>query len=406
VVLSIFDPSPAQAAPRNRLGARLAGIAKNLALLLLTLAVLAGALEIGARLFTNTPPAIGVRDTVVGKRHRPNFADHVFVEEAGREIFLRFNREGFRGADVPYERAPGTRRVAALGDSFVAAVACDEEETAVHRLEQLLDESHPELDWEILNFGVSGSSTGQELVLYQEIVARYRPEIVLGAYFMGNDFADNSTRLSTNPRIYHALDDHGELVRVPLSTSRRRLSNWLNRHSRFYVWQKRANDILQHRRADGHLIFSTAPSELLDEVWELNERLILALAEEVESDGARFVLVLYPDAAQVYDDRWEAVVQDAGDGAGDLDRDHAERRLVEIAESHGIPVVTMTEEFRRAARGRRAADTDPEDHLYFHGKGHFTARGHLLAATTVHRFLTGSAGRPILESAVTGHSLR
>jgi len=382
-------------------GSRLAGMAKNLALLLVTLVVLAGGLEIGARIFTDMPPAIGVRDTVVGKRHRPHFADDVFVEEAGRKVFLRFNREGFRGADVPYDVTPGTRRIAVLGDSFVAAVACDEEDTMVHRLEQLLDESHPEFGWEVLNFGVSGSSTGQELVLYREIVARYRPEIVLCAYFMGNDFADNSNRLSTNPRIYHELDDRGELVRVHLSTTRRTLSNWLNLHSRFYVWQKRANDILRHRRAEGHLIFSTASSEVLDEVWELNERLILALAEEVESDGARFVLVLYPDAAQVYDDRWEAVLQDAGDGAGHLDRKHAERRLVAIAESHGIPVVTMTDELRRAAGSRRAADTDPEDPLYFHGAGHFTARGHLLAATTVHRFLTEAEGRDILESAVT-----
>ena len=382
---------------RTGLGSRLAGIASNLALLLVTLAVLAGGLEIGARLFTDTPPAIGVRDTVVGKRHRPNFADDVFVEEAGRKIFLRFNREGFRGADVPYEPGPGTRRIAVVGDSFVAAVACDEEETAVHRLEQLFEESHPEFHWEVLNFGVSGSSTGQELVLYREIVARYRPEIVLCAYFMGNDFADNSTRLSTNPRIYHELDDRGELVRVPLSTSRRKLSNWLNLHSRFYVWQKHANDILRHRRAEGHLIFSTASSEVLDEVWELNERLILALAEEVEGDGARFVLVLYPDASQVYDDRWEAVVQDAGDGAGDLDREHAERRLVEIAETHGISVVTMTDEFRRAAGGRRAVDTEPQDHLYFDGVGHFTATGHLLAATTLHRFLTEAEGRTPLR---------
>jgi hypothetical protein len=382
-------------------GSRLAGIAKNLALLVGTLVVLAVGLEIGVRIFTDTPPAIGVRDTVVGKRHRPHFADDVFVEEAGRKVFLRFNREGFRGADLPYEREPGTRRIAVLGDSFVVAVACDEEETAVHRLEQRLDESHPEVRWEVLNFGVSGSSTGQELVLYREIVARYRPEIVLGAYFMGNDLADNSTRLSANPRIYFELDDAGNLVRVPLSTTRRKLSNWLNLHSRFYVWQKRANDILQHRRAEGHLIFSTASSELLDEVWEVNERLILALAEAVESVGGRFVLVLYPDAAQIYDDRWEAVLQDAGDGAAELDREHAERRLVEIAESHGIPVVTLTDDFRRAAGGRRAADTEPEDHLYFHGTGHFTARGHLVAAKAVHRFLTEGEGRPILEWALT-----
>jgi len=291
-------------------------------------------------------------------------------------------------------------------NSFVAAVACDEEDTAVHGLQQRLSASHPEVEWEVLNFGVSGSSTAQQLVLYREIVARYRPEIVLGVYFMGNDFADNSTRLSANPRIYFELDERGELVRVPLSTSRRKLSNWLNRHSRFYVWQKRANDVLQRRRAEGHLIFSTATSELLDDVWELNERLIVALAEEVERDGGRFVLVLYPDAAQVHDDRWEAAVEAAGDAAAHLDREHAERRLLKIAGAHQIPVVTMTDELRRAAGGRRAADTAPGEQLYFDGVGHFTPRGHAAAATVIHRFLTEGEGLPILESALTGRPAR
>ena len=399
MVLSIFDPSPAQAAPRNGLGSRLAGIAKNLAVLLVTLAVLAGCLEVGARLFTNTPPAIGVRDTVVGKRHRPGFADHVFVEEAGREIFLRFNREGFRGADLPYDAKPGTHRIAVLGDSFVAAVACDEEDTAVDQLKRLLDGSHPEVGWEVMNFGVSGSSTGQELALYRQIVARYRPEIVLCAYYMGNDFADNSTTLSGgNPRIYFELDDQGEPVQVPSSLTRRKLSNWLNLHSRFYVWQKRANNIIRNRTNQGYFAFSTESSAVLDEAWELNERLIVTLAEEVERDGGRFVLVLYPDSAQVHDDRWEAALRGAGDTATDFDREHPERRLVQIAETHEIPVVTMTEEFRHAAGGRPAADTPPDEHLYFRGYGHFTPRGHHEAASAVHRFLAEGEGRPILEA--------
>jgi hypothetical protein len=379
-------------------GSRLVGAAKNIALLLGTLTVLAVALEIGVRVLTDVPPVIGVRDTVVGKRHRPNFADDVWVDEAGREVFLRFNREGFRGADVPYESEPGTRRIAVLGDSFVAAVACDEEDTMVDRLRQMLEESHPEVDWEVMNFGVSGSSTGQELALYREIVARYRPDIVLCAYFMGNDFADNSTELSGgNPRLYFELDERGELVQVSVSSARRKLSNWLNLHSRFYVWQKRANDIIQNRTNQGYFAFSTERSELLDGAWELNEKLIATLADEVERDGGRFVLVLYPDPAQVHDDRWEAALEAAGEDGRSFDRDHIERRLVQIAESHDIPVVTMTEEFRVAAGGRTATETPPGEHLFFHGYGHFTPRGHTEAARMVYRFLTEGDGRPILQ---------
>lgn len=382
-------------------GSRLVNLVKNLVLLLSTLALMLVALEIGVRVFADVPPTIGVRDPVIGKKHRPNFAGKVFVDEAGREVFLRFNGEGFRGPDVPYQRAPDARRIAVLGDSFVAAIASDEDDTAVGVLGKLLRQSHPEVRWEVQNFGVSGSSTGQQLKLYREVVSRYRPDIVLCAYFMGNDFTDNSDRLSNNPRIYFALDDRGELVQVPFSAARSEVSAWLNLHSRFYVWQKHANDILQGRHDKDYRIHSTARSEILDATWELNERLILALSNEVERGGGRFVLVLFPDAAQVYDDRWEALLEEAGAHAGELDPTHAENRLASFARDHGIAVVTLTGDLRQAAGGRRASDTEPDELLFFAGVGHFTARGNRLAATAIHRFLTEEGGREILASVLT-----
>ena len=362
------------------------------------MALLLVALEIGVRVLTDIPPALGMRDEVIGRKYRPHFEGEVFVDEAGREVFLRFNGEGFRGADVPLERAPDVRRIAVLGDSFVAAVACEEDDTAVVVLERLLDQSHPEVRWEVLNFGVSGSSTGQQLALYREVVAHYHPDLVLCAYFMGNDFTDNSNRLSHYPRIYFELDDRGELVQVPVSAAQRKVSAWLNLHSRFYVWQKRANDILSGRNREANRIHSTSSEKILTETWELNERLILALSDEVERDGARFVLVLYPGAAQIYDDRWEEILDLAGEHAGELDPTHAEDRLTSLAQAHGIAVVTMTRDLKRATRGLRATDTDPEDLLFFGGAGHFTPQGNRLAAAAIHRFLSEEGGRETLES--------
>ena len=370
---------------------------KSVALVVASLLALVLALEIGTRLLTDVPPVVGERDPVIGKRHRRNYSASIFVEEADREVLLRFNREGFRGADVAYDREPDVRRIAVLGDSFVAAVACDEENTAVHRLQAVLEESHPSRRWEVLNFGVSGSSTGQELVLYREVVARYRPDLVLLAYYVGNDFSDNSNRMSSNPRIYFEIDSRGDLVQVPFSATRRTVSAWLNRHSRFYVWQKQANDVLRARTDDGYWIFCTRPGQALEAVWELNERLILTLFEEVESRGGRFVLVLFPSGTQVYDDMWQTVLEQAGRPPGDFDATYPEQRLTAFGRQHGIPVVTMRAEFEEAAGGRSAGDTPAAEQLFFGGRGHFTERGNDLAARIVHRFLTQGQGREILE---------
>lgn len=383
------------APPRATRPSRTRRAAQNLALLLATLVLGLGLLEIATRLFTNMPPELGRRDAVLGKTYRPGFRGKVYVEESRRKVFLRFNRDGFRGEDLPQEPPPGSRRVAVLGDSFVASVACDEDDTCVRRLQGQLDESHPQVRWDVMNFGVSGSSTGQELVLYRELVSRYHPDVVLCAYYVGNDFTDNSTRFSTNPRIYFDLDDHGNLVQLPFSAARRRLSAWLNAHSRFYVWQKRANDLLvAHGKGDTR-VYRTRTNGDLEHVWRLNARLIRELRDEVEGRGSRFVLVLFPSAPQVYPDVWRRLVEDAGGEAAHLDPDYPDRRLRSVCSESGIPIVTMTREFRDAARARSAEDTPADDLLFFGGVGHFTPQGNRLAARVIHDFL---ARKGILDS--------
>ena len=109
----------------------------NLALVVGSVSIAVLLLEAAVRLLTDVPPVIRERDPVVGSRYRPHFRDRVFVEESGRAVLLAFNRDGFRGPDVPYERAGGVQRVAVLGDSLVAAIACDEADTSVRQLERL-----------------------------------------------------------------------------------------------------------------------------------------------------------------------------------------------------------------------------------------------------------------------------
>ncbi len=379
-------------------GTRVLELAKNLGLLVATLVVGAGALELGTRLFTNVPPPLGRRNAVVGQTYLPGFEGRVFAPEGGREVLLRFNREGFRGADVSVEKAEDVRRVAVIGDSFVASLACDEEKTAVRQLERLLNESHPEVRWEVMNFGVSGASTGQEMVLYRHTVARYRPDLVLCAYFMGNDFEDNSPRMSSNPRVYFDLDEDGRLVQLPFSAARSRRSVWLNRNSRFYVWYKQANDmffwrarVMRGSLEPGHWIFCRKRTEELENAWELNTRLIGAFHAEVESRGARFALVLYPCGEQVYEDRWQKVLDAAGESAEDFDRDYPEERLIAYCKAHRIPVAPITGEFRRA---------DPHDLLFFGGNGHLNDAGNLQAARAIHGFLTDGEGREVLREII------
>lgn len=366
---------------------------KKLALLAATLSLLAVGAEVATRLFTDTVPPLIVKDLVIGRRYRPSFDGTVYVAESDRKIRLRFSRAGFRGPDRPMEKPPGVCRVAILGDSMISAIAVDEEDTMVCRLEQMLHASHPELKWEVLNFGISGSSPGQEMVLYRELVRQWDPDVVLCAFFAGNDLTDNSHRMSNNPRIYFDLDEGGELRQLPFSAGGMGAADVLNRYSRFYVWQRVAFNATRHavmKQASilepGQWIFCRKEPEKVAHAWKLADAVNRAFCREVTGRGGRFAVVMIPSAWQVYEDAFQAVVDRAGEHGPSFDWDHPDQRMAALCREAGIGLLSITADFRKAAPS--ATTEVKQERLFFRKIGHFNEKGHLVAARAVHRFLT------------------
>jgi hypothetical protein len=361
-----------------------------------------GALEAVARVGRMAEPSLLVLDPVIGKRFRPDYRGRVFVPEAGREIELRFNREGLRGPDWSLAKPPGTRRVAVLGDSMIASIATDETNTAVRLLETRLNDEHREgAAWEVLNFGVSSSSTGNELVLYRKVAARYAPDVVLCAFFVGNDLADNSFRLTQAPRLYFELDAQGALRQRPFTAApgaqSASLGGWLDRHSRLYAWQKAAlRDMKGRLRSSvrrpepAHWIFAENEPPDVADAWRLTGRLLAAFREEVQASGGRFAVLVVPSAEQVYDDLWAALRTQAGADADTarFRRDHPQQRLAALCEAAGIPIVTMIDDFRAAAPH---ADSRLDSEWLFHlGRWHLNDAGQRLAAGAAYRAIAAA----------------
>ncbi|HER63404.1 MAG TPA: hypothetical protein ENO11_05440, partial [Desulfobacteraceae bacterium] len=212
---------------------------QNLLLLLSTLLVMAVAGEAAVRLFSELSVPLIKRSEKLGTTYRENSTREIVGPESNRKVLIRINGDGFRTPSRPTAKPPDTVRIAIIGDSQIAAINTPEEHTMPVLLEERLNNRYPQRHWEVFNFGVSGANTAQEFNLYRELVRNYNMDVVVCAYYNGNDFSDNSLRLSRNPRIYMDFrEGSDELITIYPAPSRKRMSNWLNEHSRLYIWQK------------------------------------------------------------------------------------------------------------------------------------------------------------------------
>ena len=138
---------------------------------------------------TDAPMSVCVvRDPDLGWRCRPGFRMRAIGPSLNSPVFrysVALNRRGLRDVDHPYEKPHGTIRIACLGDSFVWGWGVDDGETFADRLERELG---PEV--EVVNLGVPGYSTDQELLCFLEEGKKYRPDLVLLGYVL-NDAEGN-----------------------------------------------------------------------------------------------------------------------------------------------------------------------------------------------------------------------
>ena len=104
------------------------------------------------------------------------------------DVEIATNAEGFRDVEHPLVKPPGTTRIAVLGDSFVFGSGVAFDQIITSRMQALA----PERGWdvEVLNFGVTGTGPVNMLRLWEQVVSRYRPDIVIIAVYAGNDASD------------------------------------------------------------------------------------------------------------------------------------------------------------------------------------------------------------------------
>lgn len=284
-----------------------------LVLLLASLGVAAGLLELALRVLPidvasfHSIAGFTVYDPVLGWRLAPSRS--LVFRGAHFAVHVEHDARGLRDEPVDYARAPGRRRVLVLGDSVVWCWGVEHAECFTELLERALG------DTEVVNAGVPGYSTAQEMLFYEHEGRRYRPDVVV-LVVSPNDADDNLDR--RGPRFRLA---EGGLTYDPAPPPRRKSApqEWLQEHSRLFAWADYVGTVLRRtwRSATaedapdavpaaptslasppsaGVTVASPAPAapvaEATPAAWTLTEALLDRLRQDVAADGAELVVVL------------------------------------------------------------------------------------------------------------------
>ncbi len=398
----------------QRLGLILAGILMAFAIA-----------EVAIRVLDLAPAEFYTYDPYVGWKLKPDASG--WQTHEGRAL-VQVNSDGFRGPDYSFAKAPGTLRVAVLGDSFTEAQHVAFEDTFCAVAQRDLQAQCPFVVGgngrpqrlitrvEVMNFGCDGYGTTQELVTLRHWVWRYSPDIVVLAFFNGNDVRNNSVVLEGDKCRPFFVHKDGKLVLSgPFEDSPSFRTHCMlrfeSRHSQVLNLIGNGRSQLSHiirealAQPRAHpskpavhgfelglsdLVYGPPINDVWREAWSVTDDQIALMNREVKAHGALFLVAtagtgIQDDPNPEFRAKYLRMVHSDNIFYSD---DH----LRELGQQHGFAVINLPKPMQEYAEVHQ---------VYLHGfpnttqgTGHWNEEGHRVAGT-----LIGERIRQLLDDA-------
>lgn len=229
----------------------------------------------------------------------------------GEPIPVSISNQGLRDRTYQMPKPKNTRRILVLGDSFTWGWGVKVEDTFAKVLEKQLGRELPEI--EVINAGVTGYGTDQELLWLEKIGYKFEPDIVI-VFFFVNDLMDNSNSISYQiPKPIFVNDNGGlRLTNTPTPRLVEELTDppmaltspaFLTHSSSFRILLTRAQSQSEAARwLDRSGLASLETLEQIDPKipwFEQTNLLFKKIADRCKKLNAPLLIVLAPDSRSI-----------------------------------------------------------------------------------------------------------
>lgn len=304
-----------------------------------------------------------IPDPVLKWRHAPGFRGRFTHPDFAGEPF-EVNARGYRDVDWPTAPAADEFRVLVLGDSLTVGLGVRREETFCALLQKTLA-ARTTRTVRVLNAGVSGYGPGEEAFVLHELAEELRPNLVIAAFYDGNDLEDvrtaafNARKAVGNPNLLATeLAGAGRFRSTFLWDRREPDAGWQLPTLKWrHVLGRRAAQFVGDRVRQLRVRwFGAAPaavyndtmlasmltvdrSPILDENYAMCVVAMRWMDARAKFAGARFLCVRLPSQLQVDPEQWERLIERLALPRDQFDVTLPGRRLVEDLVREGIAAV-------------------------------------------------------------------
>jgi len=265
----------------------------------------------------------------IGHAFKPGYQGTMYkgVSSGGREIPVSINALGLRGADVPADKPPGTKRVLVVGDSFAFGYLLPNDASMPALLEAQLAQQNLG-DVQVLNGGVPGFGIVNAAGLVEQRGIQLEPDVLVVAASPG-DVADAGVRTD------HDASGGGARVTIDRAALFK-----LVRTSAIMTFMQylgfQGIHAMDPKLSLQSGLHATVPPKSVQEAWNRYARPFGELAAWARQHDLPLVLLAYPGELELFSDnttvrdRWKALAAANGVTFVDVLPAMKERRLDDL----------------------------------------------------------------------------